>query len=183
MFQTRMQLTPPNSPGTIDLIQGVRSKLWAIFENRFTVNLFTEYEPSQREISKLSIGVISAQYSDVSDLAKIFYGWLIETMKIESLRMALTSLGGKVDKNFRQIKLIENILIEKGIDPLQARSMTAPLAGLNELRISSAHIGSFAMETSFQLLGVQKLPARPRDGWFACVDAVIASLHSIRDTL
>jgi len=183
MFQTRMQLIPPNSLGTIDLILGVRTKLQTIFQERFSVNLYSDYSPNKQEMSRLSVGVIGAQYSEVIDLAKTLYGWLIETMQIDSLRTVLSSCGGNVDRNLRQIKLLENILMARGADLSQARSITAPLVGLNDLRIASAHAGNFGLETSIQLMGVQKIPTKPRDGWFACVDAVIASLHSITDML
>ena len=57
--------------------------------------------------------------------------------------------------------------------------MTAPLVGLNELRIASAHIGSLKLEPSFQLMGAIKIPATPREGWDLCVNSVVASLNSI----
>jgi hypothetical protein len=58
--------------------------------------------------------------------------------------------------------------------------MTAPFAGLNELRIDSAHIGNPALETAFKLLGCGKtIPQTPRAGWELCVDAIEGCLETM----
>lgn len=58
-----------------------------------TTPLFNDIKPDQKNLNSLSIGVFSSQYNDVLELAKILYGWVIETMQIGSLRDALTALG------------------------------------------------------------------------------------------
>jgi hypothetical protein len=57
--------------------------------------------------------------------------------------------------------------------------MTAPLVGLNELRIGSAHIGRTEFEKSFKLLTSSVAPTTTRDRWLVCVDAVADSLNGI----
>jgi len=63
------------------------------------------------------------------------------------------------------------------------RLMTAPLVGLNELRIGSAHIGNPELEPIFQLMGASTIPETPRAGWNFCVDAVANCLCSIAGIL
>jgi hypothetical protein len=182
MFQTRMQQRPPHSPGITELIGNARSQLNAVFLNRFSGDLFNDLEPTPQDQGKLSVGPLTNQFAEVLELAKILYGWVIETMKLEPLRATLSVLGGSADTNLRQIKLLERILMANGRDESQARSITAPLVGLNELRISSAHIGNRELEPSFQLLGAPT-PETPRKAWDLCVDSVVESLSSIATIL
>ncbi len=183
LFQTRMQLNPPNSPGVIDLIRGSRTLLDHGFRERYHLDLFSHLEPSKPELSRLSVGPLTNQYSELLELARILYGWVIETMKIDSLRGCLSTLGQSADNNLRQIKLLEKILIAKGLKETDARSVTAPLVGLNELRIGSAHIGILELEPSFQLMGALSAPQTPRAGWNLCVDSVIRSLSAIANSI
>ena len=186
LFQTRMQNNPPRSPGVVDLIRDARSQLNASFQyqNQISVDLFSNIEPSNQELSKLSVGPLTNEFTEVLDLAKILYGWVIETMQIELLRKKLISLGGKVDDKLRQIKLLEQILMAKGLDKQQARSITAPLVGLNELRGGSAHIGIPKLEPIFvEFMGVSEMPETPRAAWHLCVDAITLCLNKITATL
>lgn len=180
LFETRMQNNPPHSPGVTELIQNARSQLNTVFQQKFSVDIFTDGEPSDQDQSKLSIGPINSQYSEVFELAKILYGWVIERMQIVSLRSAL---GGTVDNNLRQIKLLEKILMAKGLDNDQARLMTDPLVGLNKLRIGSAHIGNPALESTFKMMGASAIPQTPRESWNLCVDSVTVCLNSIASAL
>lgn len=183
LFQTRMQSNPPHSPGVVDLIRDARSRLNASFQHQISVDLFSHIEPSEQALSRLSVGPLNNQFTEVSELAKIIYEWIIETMQIDLLRNTLSSLGGTIDKNLRQIKLLEKILMAKGLDEKQARSITAPLGGLYDLRIHSAHIGSLELEPIFKLMGALTIPETPRLGWNLCVDAVTLCLNRITATL
>jgi hypothetical protein len=182
MFETRMQCNPPHSPGVTELIRNARSQLNTVFVEKFSIELYTDIKPSERELCKLSVGPINSQFSEVLELAKILYGWVIETMQIDPLR---TALGGRTEenKNWRQIKLLEKLLVAKGLDEKQARSTTAPLVGLKELRIGSAHIGSPELEQAFKLMGTETIPQPPRAAWNWCVDAIAQCLNSIADAL
>lgn len=131
----------------------------------------------------MSIGPLTNQYAELLELARILYGWIIETMRVDSLRACLTTLGQTVDNKLRQIKLLEKILIARGYKETEARSMTAPLIGLNELRIGSAHIGSLELEHGFQLMGASLTPQTPRAGRNFCIDAVVRSLNSIANAI
>lgn len=183
MFQTRMQQNPPHSPGVVDLIRDARSQLNAGFQHQVTADLFSDAEPSKQELRRLSVGPVNNQFTEVLELAKILYGWVIETMQVDPLRDTLSALGGVVDKKLRQIKLLEKILMAKGLDEEQARSMTAPLTGLNKLRIGSAHIDNPELEPIFRLIGASTIPETPRVGWNLCVDAVADCLCSVAGTL
>jgi hypothetical protein len=183
MFQTRMQQNPPHSPGVTELIRDARDQLSAVFKKQFSVNLFKDIEPSRQELCRLSVGPILNQYTEVNELAKILYGWVIETMKLAPLRTTLVALGGEVDEKIRQIKLLEKSLIAKGLDESKACSITAPLVGLNKLRISAAHIGSIELEECFRLMGSSSVPPTPREGWDLCVDATTTCLITITATL
>ncbi|MGG6265473.1 hypothetical protein ACQ4M3_05645 [Leptolyngbya sp. AN03gr2] len=183
LFQTRMQQNPPYSPGVIDLVRDARSQLNESFQKQISADLFNDMEPSQQDLRRLSVGVITHQFTEVLDLAKILYGWIIETMQIDPLRQTLNTLGGTLDKNLRQIKLLEKILMAKGLTEAQARSITAPLVGLNELRIGAAHIGSPELEPIFLLMGLSTTTEMPRFTWNLCVDSIANCLCSIASAL
>lgn len=190
MFQTRMQQNPPHSPGVIDIIQDACSQLNETFKSLFSIDLFKAKEPSQKEKFQLSVGPILREMKEVTELSKILYGWTFETMSIKSLRKAFAELGGIVKdedieefNKLRQIKLLEKILCQKGLDLQQARSITAAFVGLNNLRIVSAHIGGPELEKSLQLMGEASMPETARAAWNICVDAVAASLKTIEATL
>ncbi len=182
MFQTRMQQNPPHSTGVIDLIRGSRTLVDVSFRKKHCFGVFNLIEPSKLDLSRLSVGPLTSRYEELLELARILYGWVIETMQIDSLRACLDTFGQIVDKkmkDLKQIKLLEQILIAKGLEEAEARSITAPLVGLNQLRIGSAHIGRIELVDSFQLMGASTTPQTPRAGWNFCVDVVTRSLHSI----
>jgi hypothetical protein len=104
-------------------------------------------------------------------------------MEISALRDALASLGASPNKNLRQIKLLEACLVQDGLDVAQARAITAPLVGLNDLRVTAAHIGGPELEPVFNLMGATTMPPTPRHAWSLCVDSVSDSLNTIADTL
>jgi hypothetical protein len=183
LFQTRMQCKPPHSPCVTELINNVCSQLNRNFENIISVPLFKDIQLNEQDIHKLNVGAISNKYDEVLELSKTLYMRIIETMEVQPLRTALTTLGGTVNKDFRQIKLLEQILIAKGIDQAKARSFTAPLVGLNELRIGAAHIGNLNIDKGFNLMGISTLPSTPRIGWTLCVDSVIECLNNITNAL
>jgi hypothetical protein len=182
MFQTRMQQRPPRSPGLTEVIENAKTDLDGVFQGLLSVPLFST-SPSKQDLSKLSVGPVSSGDEEFLELTKILFGWTIETMKIDSLRAALTEIGGAVDKQLRQIKLLERILVAKKLDEAQARLITSPLVGLNELRLGSAHIGTVKFEQAFRLIESSEMPSRPRARWGVCVDAVAQSFHSIARTL
>jgi hypothetical protein len=79
----------------------------------------------------------------------------------------------------RQIKLLEKLLIARGLEERQARSVTAPLVGLNQLRIGSAHIGKTEFEEGFALIASSMASTTVRDRWLICVDAVSETFYTI----
>jgi hypothetical protein len=183
LFQTRMQSNPPHSPGVVSLCRDVRENLANVFKDRFGVELFKDKDPSAKELCKLSVGPITNQYSEVGNLGKILYGWMFETMEVSALRDALTSLGASPNKNLRQIKLLEACLVEDGLELDQARAITAPLVGLNDLRVTAAHIAGPELEPIFNLMGASTIPSTSREAWNICVDSVSNSLNTIADNL
>jgi hypothetical protein len=182
LFETRMQSNPPHSPGITAVIENARSYLNQIFSRKYSSELFKDKQPSQQDYRKLSVGALSKDFSEVCDLAKILYGWVIETMEITPLKNAL---GGKTEKNkdWKQITLLKEILVVKGIKDEQARTITDPLRGLNELRIAAAHIGGPEFEKSFQKMGKNKIPETPRKAFNYCVDSVAQCLIDIANKI
>lgn len=178
LFQTRMQCNPPHSPGVIDLILEVRNDLDQAFQEKFFCKAYDEFDPEYLQKCKISVGPITNDFTEIFELAKILYKWLIESISIESLRR---SINGKIDygQEWKQIKLFEEILKINEIDELSAKSFTNCLRGLNELRIADAHISSTKLEKAFTLLGINPIPNTPRTIWTLCVDKVIAALRVI----
>ena len=182
MFQTRMQQRPPHSPGIVDILRNCRALLSESFKKKYNVEIINPINPSALELSRLSVGPLTRQFAELLELAKIMYGWVIETIRIDSLRICLSTAGQTMDKklkDLRQIKLLEKILIINGLGDIEALAVTSPLVGLNELRIGSAHIGSLELEHSFQLMGLSATPPTPKEGWNVCVDSVASSFRSI----
>jgi len=179
LFSTRIEAKTIESPGVVKLIRDAKDELSLSFKKYIIADLFSDIEPSTQHLSRLSVGVIGRQFSEVFELGKILYQWVVETMQVKPLREILKLLGSEVDKNWRQIKILEKILMAKGLNQDQARKLTAPLVGLNELRIGSAHIGNPDLAESFKLMGTSVVPETPRLAWDFCVDSVIDCLSSI----
>jgi hypothetical protein len=65
-----------------------------------------------------------------------------------------------------------------GLSCEESRSLTAPFAGLNDLRIGDAHIGSIDIEASMTLMG-DSAQIQARGAWKVCVDSVTQNLKEI----
>ena len=131
MFQTRMQQNPPHSPSVIDLVKESCKHIDDSFKELASICVFNPIQPNNIELSRLSVGPLTTQYDELLELAKILYGWIIETMEVDSLRKVLNTLGKSIDveiKKLRQIKLIERILIAKGMKEDDARSVSLHLS-------------------------------------------------------
>ncbi|WP_143594058.1 hypothetical protein [Synechococcus sp. BO 8801] len=178
LFQTRMQCNPPLSPSTTELIREARDCLGAVVESRFGVELFDTNEPSEKERAMLSVGPLLNDFSEVATLAKILYKWIFETMSIPALRTVCLTLGQEVDSKLRQIKLLEKGLILIGLSIEESRGLTAPFAGLYDLRIVDAHIGSIDIDASMSLMGGSS-QTQARGAWGLCVDSVTRNLNEI----
>lgn len=172
MFETIVQQNPPFSPSVPELFETAREKFSRSFEVKFKIAIFSEHSPNERELQRLSVGPLHQGFDEVLDLSKLLYGWLIETMSLETLRKAI---GKPVNKEFRQIRLLEELLVSLGKTPIEARKLTAPLAALNELRVSAAHIGSSKLQPAFEILGEPRVPAKPRVAW----DYIVNHVHSV----
>ena len=178
LFQTRMQCNPPLSPCTTELIREARDCLAEVVRSRFAVELFDANEPTERERAMLGVGPLANEFSEVATLAKILYKWIFETMSITALRSVCHSLGQEPDNKLRQIKLLEKSLVLLGLSFEESRSLTAPFAGLNDLRIGDAHIGSIDIEASMTLMG-DSAQIQARGAWTVCVDSVTQNLKEI----
>ncbi len=178
LFQTRMQCNPPHSPGVIDLILEVRNKLDAIFKDKLSCAAYSEFNPEYIQRCKLSVGPLSNDFTELFELAKILYKWLIESLKVESLRK---SIEGKVnyENDWKQIKLLEEIMKINGTDESVAKSVSNCLRGLNELRIADAHVSTDKLEKAFIFLRINPIPDNPRLAWALCVNKIIAAFESI----
>ena len=183
LYQTRMQSNPPDAPGICDVIRTAKSQLDNKFQVEFSRELYKEFEPDEKILKKLSVGPIRNENSEVIELSKLLYGWVIETIEIPPLRKAITSLEGNTKKEWRQIKLLETLLTSLGIEYKKARSITAPLASLYDLRIGFAHIGSVDIEECYNLMHSDSTELSARQGWDLCVDSVSESLNKIAEII
>ena len=181
LFQTRMQCNPPHSPGVIDLILEARNSLDIIFQEKLSCKAYSEFNPEYLQKCKISVGPVSNDFTELFELTKILYKWLIESMKVESLRKVIE---GKIDysKEWKQIVLLEKILKMNGADESLAKSLSDSLRGLNELRIADAHVSTDKLKIAFSLFRIDPIPDNPRLAWAACVDKVTSSIKRIADS-
>ena len=183
LFETRMQCNPTVSPGVYELINEGILSLQKSAKLRFEVDLFNGIEPSHREIALLSVGPIDNHFNEVTNLSKILYGWLFETMSIPALRSICSQLEYTVASSLRQIKILERILILLGLSEEDSRAVTAPFVGLNDLRIGDAHIGNIEVDSCMNLMGATSPMGSPREAWALCVDSVAMSICKIDDVI
>jgi hypothetical protein len=178
MFQTRMQCKPPHSPGAVDLILKVRDELDKVFQEKFSFGIYDEFNPEYLQKCKISVGPVTNDFTETLEITKILYKWLIESMNVESLRK---SLDGKIDydKDWKQIKLLEELLKINGVDELLAKSLSDCLRGLNELRVADAHISTTKLEKAFSLMKIDPIPDTPRERWALCFDKIIATFNAM----
>ena len=179
MFQTRMMLDPPRSPGVVDLVEESKKTLGAAFQDRFGAPLFSSSRPENRELACLTVGPIYGEMHEVSKLSKTLYEWVIEPMKTESLRTGVQN----PEAGWRQIKLLKEVSVGLGKTEAEASRMTAALTGLNELRIAAAHVGASVGEDTWKLLGLSAEPSNARNAWDVCVGQVVKALDEIGETL
>lgn len=178
LFQTRMQCKPPHSPGAVDLILQIRGELDKVFQERFSCKVYDDFNPDYLQRCKISVGPVTNDFTEVFELTKVLYKWLIESINIESLRK---SLDGKIvyDKEWKQIKLLEEILKINGVDEPVAKALSDCLRGLNELRVADAHISTTKVKKAFSLLKIEQIPDNPRDRWDLCFDKIISTFETI----
>ncbi|TAK12347.1 MAG: hypothetical protein EPO32_08635 [Anaerolineae bacterium] len=181
LFQTRMQLQPPVSPGIVDLIHRTLDNLDSSFRTRFNVDLVRRVPVLDdiKIMGRLSVGPYTNDWDYAYNLIKTLYSLVVESLETVALRKALEMQGITPDKKLRQIKLLEELLASIGLAEEAAKRMTQSLAGLNELRVLDAHHAGQDPVLSFKLLGASDFPKTPRVGWNICVDAVILSLENI----
>ena len=94
-----------------------------------------------------------------------------------------TGSPASVDDKWRAIKLLETLFTAEGVDTAVARSMTAPLAGLNDLRIASAHGGRIGWKVAFDLIADGKEPSTTREAWAVTVDCVAQAFDRVTEQL
>ena len=180
LFDTRMRCAPPHSPNVVELVEGARTNLNGVFNHQFSADLYKTYRPNEQELCKLSVGPILGRAAELIDLSKILYQWMIESMDFSAIRQALT---GAYDNQWKQIKLLDQLLKERGVDAAEVSRLTDPLRGLNELRQKAAHIGSSELDRPFKLLGADNVPQPMRAAWAKVVDSIAETLNSIANKI
>ena len=180
LWQTRMQLNPPHSPGVIELIMKSRRGLADTYRRRFSQELYSDFELQQSDLGRMSVGPVRGDVREVVDLAKPLYAWAIESLQVSALRTPLATNGIEFDKQAKQIVLLRTLLKEIiGLPENDAASLVAPLRGLNDLRVIAAHSLNHNFDDAFRKLGVESVPESPRGAWDRLVDHIVAALDSI----
>lgn len=186
LFQTRMMLDPPHSPSTVELLRDARHTLDQVFVHTYGVQLFGDDSlPDER--NRLSVGPLGSDDAELCSLAKMVYAYVIESMSTKTIRAAIGSRVN-VDKEWKQIKLLEELLKLEGVDPDAAETLAAVLKGANKLRIADAHLTEGDLVEAFRLLGSNPMPTTNRARYltlvdnlcsaFASIEAAIASAHT-----
>ncbi len=184
LWQTRMQLNPPHSPSVIELITKSRRNLADAYRQRFSQELYSDFEPQQADLRRMSVGPVRGDVREVVDLAKPLYTWTVESLQVSALRTPLATNGIEFDKQAKQIVLLRTLLKEiVGLPENDAVSLVDPLRGLNDLRVIAAHSLNHDFDDAFRKLGVESVPESPRDAWDRLVDRIAGALDSISAAL
>ena len=99
------------------------------------------------------------------------------------LRKAIRGLGRDYDKDWRQIRLLGELLSVCGGEDTEVQLVVRPLKGLNDLRIADAHLAGGKLMTAFQMLGRAGIPPNMRDAWNYCVDSVAQALWAVANLI
>ena len=181
MVQTQMQCDPPDSPGVIDLLDREMKHLGETFSQRFGHELVEERDIERRMATRLSVGPLSDDVTELRGLAMDCYKHTVERMSIQALRRVLAT--GSYETDWKQIKLLEVVVTQRGVSAEEARQLVAPMRGLNELRISAAHVSTSDLRNVFLNLTGNPPPANTRGMYEACVDSIVRSIRSIAKLL
>ena len=175
LYQTRMQNNPPESKSVVDDIAESLSKLNSSFSEHFAERLYDGALPSASDAAKMNVGPLGSDLRQFVRLGQSLYQSVVEIIPISVLRKPVEHLQS-FSKDWKQIKLLEEIAKFKTNDHERSRKVTDPLRGLNIIRIGSAHTGTVKMDEAFSLLGYPSIPVNPRDAWQKCVASICSSL-------
>ena len=182
MYRTNDLNDPPDSMSLFEEVSQALGRVIAGAEKRYGSGFHSGAGPTEEEIDRLTVGPIARRWDEVNDLCKLLHGWVVDRMSKTDIRSAIDGRF-EIEGDWGQIKLLESLLRAEGIDAEQAKAVTAPLKGVNKLRVASAHRTNADMHTAFSLIGNDDVPPTPRDGWFDCVDSVAGALNRIADQI
>ena len=175
LYQTRMLLNPPDSKSVVEEISDALSKLNSSFNKQFSEDLYDGSFPSDPDAAKMNVGPLGQDIVQLVSLGKLLYEFVIERMPISVLRKPVEHIAN-FDKEWKQIKLLEEIVILKTHDDTLEKEITDPLRGLNIIRIGSAHHGAPKITEAFNLLGYPSLATDIREAWEKCIGSISSTL-------
>ena len=182
MFLSQMQNAPPDSPSLVDLVRAAIGDCDTAFHNRFGADLYGGGEPSDDKLRYVSVGPVNQTIDELYDLARTLNSWVTERMQVRALRAAIGTRG-QVDKQWGQIKLLDQLLCVEGHEEDKVARATDPLRGLNKLRIASAHSLTVEADEAYRLMGAQAVPRLLREAWLFSVDSIVGALRALRELL
>lgn len=183
LFQTRMLCDPPDSPGVCELVRRARNKIDAVFRSKWGNGVYSETAPREMEQNALSVGPVTEHFSEVYGLAKVLYSWTVEAMSIDTLRNALSQMRGTHEVEWKQIKLLEELLEVAGVQSSRAAELTRSIRLVNDLRICDAHLTLPDLRKIFDRIGARDAALSARRAWVMCVDTITQSLDQIAGAL
>jgi hypothetical protein len=179
LFETRMQQRPPDSPNVVETIQSAREALSQAFD-RLEVELYRQRDPSKRERMRLTLGPITDDPQELARLAQILYDWVVEAMKVASLRSVLEANHIGFDVAMRQIGLLGLLLSEfSKVSATDVTRLMQPFELLNRLRIKSAHTVSGSVEQEFRQADMIVSPFEVRAAYVRLVDSLCAGAEAV----
>jgi len=178
MFRTNMMCDPPESSSAFEQLSDALTRLNDAARPRLGASFHSGADPSENEIDRITVGPLTREWRELLELAKTLLGWLVEQMSIQNLRRAIADRA-PVDNAWKQIKLIEALLLAEGVSADEASDAIAPLTGVNILRIAAAHPAEADLTKAFSLMGLDHVPDTSRQGWLRCADSVTSALGAI----
>lgn len=174
LVRSQMQNNPADTLAAESRIMDVRKKLDETFNRRFQTPLFRQHD-MVKGIATRTHRFAASNLAELYDLAKDLRRIFVESIDDDFLKSMPTTCAD----NLGSIKRLCKLLDDAGQD---GRSMTAALAGIQELRQASAHLPRKSVDEAFALVGVD-LDAPPVVSAMNMIESVVNSIDSISNGL
>jgi hypothetical protein len=174
LVRSQMQNNPADTLAAESRIMDVRTKLDETFGRRFQKKLFKPHD-MVNGIATRTHRFAASNLAELYDLAKDLRRIFVESIDDNLLKSMTTTCADNLGSIKRLCKLLE----DAGQD---GRSITAALAGIQELRQASAHLPRKSVDEAFALVGVD-LDAPLVVSAMNMIESVVNSIESIANGL
>ncbi|MDP1027761.1 hypothetical protein Q5H91_11090 [Sphingomonas sp. KR1UV-12] len=173
LWDTQMNCRPADTVAPETRLESALNGLNEAFQTRFGVPLLREHG-SVAGILKRTHRFRAVEHDGLLALAKELNRLLMERLDLDALRGA-ASIG---KEKLGTLKALERLL-ERTLGQVDARTMMAPLFGINDLRNADAHLGSSQLESGLDRARVDHRHANPVEQGCQLLEAFVATVGDI----